>query len=115
MSHDCLFCKIAKGDIPTNKVFENDKILAFKDLSPQASTHLLFIHKHHSQDLNDMMSSDPLQAQDIFLAISEYSQAEGLTKKGYRVVTNIGPHGGQTVFHTHFHLLAGEPLGRFGR
>lgn len=114
MSADCLFCKIAKGEIPTNKVFENEKVLAFKDLRPQAVKHYLFIHKVHSKDLNHMMEIDPKQASDILGAIHEYSRAENLTKDGYRVVNNIGSHGGQTVFHTHFHLLAGEPLGHFG-
>ena len=115
MSADCLFCKIAKGEIPTTKVFENEKVVAFKDLNPHASKHFLFIHKVHSIDLNDMMSVDPKQAQDIFQAISDFTKSEGLTKDGYRLVNNVGAHGGQTVFHTHFHLLGGERLGRFGR
>jgi histidine triad (HIT) family protein len=114
MSADCIFCKIAKGEIPTTKVFENEKVLAFKDLRPQASQHYLFIHKVHTKDLNDMMATHPNQAADILGAISDFSRQEHLLKNGYRVVNNIGPHAGQTVFHTHFHVLAGEPLGHFG-
>lgn len=115
MSVDCIFCKIAKGEIPTNKVFENEKVVGFKDLKPQASQHWLFIHKVHSRDLNDMMALEPKMASDLLGAISEFSQRESLVKGGgYRVVTNIGTNAGQTVFHTHFHVLAGEPLGHFG-
>lgn len=115
MSADCLFCKIAKGDIPTPKVFENEKVVAFKDLHPHSAKHFLFIHKNHTKDVNDMMSAEPTQAQDIFQAISEFTKSEGLLNDGYRVVTNVGAHGGQTIFHTHFHLLGGERLGKFGR
>lgn len=111
---DCIFCKIVNGDIPSTRVFENEKVIAFKDLKPQAKLHYLFIHKGHSRDLNDMVARDLSQVQDIFCAIKEFSESEGLTQKGYRIVNNIGPDAGQTVFHTHFHLLAGEPLGHFG-
>lgn len=114
MSADCIFCKIIKGDIPSTKVFENDKVLAFKDLRPQASVHTLFIHREHTKDINDLMSSDPAQIADIFQAISEYTRREKFDQHGFRVVTNLGPYAGQTVFHTHFHVLAGEPLGHFG-
>lgn len=111
---DCIFCKIAKGEMQTSKVFENEKVVAFKDLRPQAALHYLFIHKDHSRDLNDMMKIDPAQAQDVFLAIRDFTEAEKLTENGYRVVNNIGAHAGQTVFHAHFHVLGGEPLGHFG-
>lgn len=112
---DCIFCKIVDGVIPSTKVFESDKVLGFKDLQPQASTHFLFIHKNHSKDVNDMMNSEPSQVAEIYAAIREVSVKEGLDQKGFRVVTNQGPHGGQTVFHTHFHLLGGEQLRGFGR
>ncbi len=116
MSHpDCIFCKIIEGKIPSTKVFENDKVLAFKDLHPHASLHYLFIHKRHTKDVNELADTDPAQLSDLFKAMSEVSKKEGLDKKGYRVVTNLGPHAGQTVFHTHFHFVGGEQLGRFGR
>lgn len=115
MNHgDCIFCKIIEGTIPSTKVFENNAVVGFKDLRGQAAKHLLFIHRKHSRDVNDMMDSDPTQVQDIFKAISEYSKSEKLNEHGYRVVTNLGAHAGQTVFHTHFHVLGGEPLGHFG-
>lgn len=112
---DCIFCKIVDGQIPSTKVFENDKVLGFKDLQPHASIHYLFIHKNHTKDVNDTVTSDPQQLVDIFAAIRELTTKEQLDQKGFRVVTNLGPHAGQTVFHTHFHLLGGEQLRGFGR
>ena len=111
---DCLFCKIAAGKIPSTKVFENEKVFAFKDLHPSASHHYLFIHKGHTKDVNDLVASEPQQMAEIFLAIREVTQKEGLDQSGFRVVTNRGPHAGQSVFHTHFHVLGGEPLKGFG-
>ena len=112
---DCIFCKIATGAIPSTKVFESDKVIGFKDLQPLAAKHFLFVHKNHTKDLEDMMGREPGQIQDIFQAITTFTKQEGLHHSGYRVVNNIGAHGGQTVFHTHFHVLGGESLGRFGR
>ena len=112
---DCLFCKIAAGKIPSTKVFENEQVFAFKDLHPNASHHYLFIHKNHTKDVNDLVASEPSQIAEIFSAIRVVTQNEGLEGTGFRVVTNLGAHAGQTVFHTHFHLLAGEQLRGFGR
>lgn len=111
---DCIFCKIVEGTIPSTKIYEGDKVVGFKDLHPNAAVHYLFIHKGHTKDVNEMMAQDPAQVQDLFQAIAEVSRREGLDQKGFRVVTNLGPYAGQTVFHTHFHLVAGEPLGGFG-
>jgi len=113
MSADCLFCKIAEGKIPSTKVFENDSVMGFVDIHPQAKTHLLFIHKKHTADINEL-SQDATSLGQVFQAITEYTKTQGLDKNGFRVVTNLGRHGGQTVFHTHFHVLSGEQLGRFG-
>ena len=110
---NCLFCKIADGEIPSNKVFENDKVMGFVDLHPQAKDHLLFVHKSHSTNINEM-SDDALNISDVFKAISEFTKSNNLSKNGFRIVTNSGAHAGQTVFHTHFHVLGGEPLGHFG-
>lgn len=111
---DCLFCKIVKGEIPATKIYEDDKVVGFKDLRPQAAIHQLFIHKNHTKNLNDLVSKEPSQASEILGAIARYADQEKLVEPGYRVVTNIGPNAGQTVFHTHFHLLGGESLGHFG-
>lgn len=116
MKHaDCIFCKIIEGTIPSTKIFENDKVLAFKDLQPHASIHYLFVHKNHTSDVNDIAATDPAQFADIFSAIKEVTEKEKLVERGFRVVTNVGPHAGQTVFHTHFHVLGGEQLRGFGR
>ena len=114
MSKDCLFCKIIKGDIPSEKVFENDNVLGFKDIFPQAKEHYLFIHKRHSTNINEMTSQSTDQLSDIFRSISKFTKESNLVDEGFRVVTNSGLFGGQTVFHTHFHILGGEQLKGFG-
>lgn len=111
---ECLFCKIVRGEIPATKIYEDEKVIGFKDLKPQAAIHQLFIHKSHTKNLNDLVAQDSIQGSEILSAIARYAEQEKLINPGYRVVTNIGPNAGQTVFHTHFHLLAGEPLGHFG-
>lgn len=111
---DCIFCKILEGKIPATKIFEDDNVLGFKDLNPQAKIHVLFIHKRHTKNINELSLNDPSQLVDLFNAIRLYTERENLTSDGFRIVTNQGPHAGQTVFHTHLHILAGEPLGHFG-
>ncbi len=111
---ECLFCKFVSKEIETDIVFENDTVVAFKDLHPQAKKHILFIHKKHSTNINEMSEMDNHQIQDVFNAIREYTQSNSLSKNGFRVVNNCGEHAGQTIFHTHFHVLGGEALGHFG-
>ncbi len=111
---DCIFCKIVEGKIPSTKIYEDENIIGFKDLRPQAAIHQLFIHKRHSKDINDLSKNDPSQLADLFHGIRLYTEKENLVKGGFRVVTNLGAHAGQTVFHTHLHVLAGEQLGHFG-
>lgn len=114
MGQDCLFCKIIKGEIPSEKVFENESVYGFKDISPLAKEHYLFIHKNHTANINEIADLAPEQLTDVFKGISAFTKKSGLTEKGFRVVTNYGPYAGQTVFHTHFHVLGGEPLKGFG-
>lgn len=111
---DCIFCKLAEGKIPSTKIYEDEKVIGFKDLRPQATIHQLFIHKKHTKDINELTKTDPSQLAELFHAIRLYTEKDGLIKDGFRVVTNQGPNAGQTVFHTHLHVLAGEPLGHFG-
>ena len=111
---DCLFCKIIAGEISSQKIFENENVYAFKDLYPQAKEHYLFISKRHSKNINDLTVSDAKQLEEVFAAIQSFTSSNGLEKDGFRVVTNINEHGGQTVFHTHFHVLGGEQLKGFG-
>ena len=113
MNTSCLFCKIANGEIPSQKVFENEKIIGFVDIHPHAKTHLIFIHKNHTANITEMVT-DSESITEIFKAMKEYCDNNEWTKSGFRIVTNQGPDAGQTVFHTHFHLLGGEKLGRFG-
>lgn len=111
---DCIFCKLVEGKIPSNKIFEDEHVIGFKDLHPQAAVHNLFIHKKHTKDINDIAANDPSQLAHLFQAIKHFTEREGLDKSGFRVVTNMGKNAGQTVFHTHLHVLGGEGLGHFG-
>ncbi|MBR7111881.1 MAG: histidine triad nucleotide-binding protein [Clostridia bacterium] len=106
---DCIFCKIIKGEIPSARVFENDKVYAFRDINPQAPVHVLIVPKTHvpSADAIAARNSDLVAA--IFEAIPEIAKSEGLTN-GYRIITNCGEDGCQTVKHLHFHLLGGKRL-----
>lgn len=108
---DCLFCKIVKGEISSEKVFENESVYAFKDIYPMAKEHYLFISKNHSKNINEM---NPNDLKNVMSAIKEFTSESELEKNGFRIVTNINKDGGQTVFHTHFHILGGEQLSRFG-
>ena len=106
---DCLFCKIANGDIPSTKVYEDDQILAFRDIAPQAPTHILVIPKAPISSVDGITEENSVVVSHIFSVIPKIAAAENLTG-GYRVVSNCGPDAGQTVFHLHFHILGGKPL-----
>ena len=111
---ECLFCQIFSGQVPCEKVYENENVIGFKDISPQAPIHLLFIHKNHTENFNELGLKDSSGLLELSQAIVEYTEESGLKKAGYRIVTNIGTSSGQSVFHTHFHLLSGPRLGGFG-
>lgn len=106
---DCIFCKIANGEIPSTKLYEDDKILAFLDLEPQAPTHFLVIPKTHIASVNEINTDNAETVAHIFTVIAQIAKEQGL-EKGYRVVTNIGEDGGQSVAHLHFHVLGGRSL-----
>ena len=106
---DCLFCKIIAGEIPSTKVYEDEKILAFRDISPQAPTHILVIPKTHISGCDGVTEGNSAVVAHIFAVIPRIAKAEGLTN-GYRVVSNCGPDAGQTVPHLHFHILGGRQL-----
>jgi histidine triad (HIT) family protein len=107
---DCVFCKIVTGDIPSTRVLETDRAYAFRDLAPQAPTHVLVVPKEHHADLAALTSADPELLADVFAAAVAVAEQEGLTG-GYRVLTNTGPDSGQTVFHVHLHVLGGKVMG----
>lgn len=106
---DCLFCKIASGKISSEKVFENERILAFKDINPQAPVHILVIPKAHYDSLSALDEESAPIVSEIALVIKRLAEEYSLGT-GYRVITNIGDNGGQTVHHLHFHILGGVKL-----
>ena len=105
----CLFCKIIAGEIPSTKVYEDETILAFRDIAPQAPTHVLVVPKAHIEDTNGITAENSAVVAHIFEVIPQIAAAEGLTG-GYRVVSNCGADAGQTVQHLHFHILGGKTL-----
>ena len=106
---DCLFCKIIAGSIPSTKVYEDETILAFRDIAPQAPTHILVIPKTHIPSVDGITPENSGIVAHIFEVIPQIAKAEGL-ENGYRVVSNCGDHAGQTVHHLHFHILGGKQL-----
>ena len=106
---DCIFCKIAKGEIPSRKAYEDDRILAFYDLDPQAPTHFLVIPKVHIASVAEITPQNSAVIAHIYEVIARLAAELGL-EQGFRVVTNCGPQGGQTVPHLHFHVLAGRDM-----
>ena len=108
---DCIFCKIISGDIPATKVYEDDEILAFKDIHPVAPVHILIIPKKHISSLINLTQEDELLIGKIYTCINKIAKENGISEKGFRVVANCGSDGGQEVRHLHFHLLGGKKLG----
>ncbi len=106
---DCIFCKIIAGEIPSNKVYESDTVLAFHDINPQAPVHIIVIPKQHIQSANEVNKFNSSMIANIFEAIPEIAKKAGL-ENGYRVITNCGHDGCQSVGHIHFHLLGGKKL-----
>ena len=106
---NCLFCKIIAGDIPSTKVYEDDSVLAFRDIAPQAPTHILVIPKTHIASVAEVTAENSAVVAHIFEVIAKVAAQEGL-ENGYRVVSNCGDHAGQTVHHLHFHILGGKQL-----
>lgn len=106
---DCIFCKIVSGEIKTNKIYEDARLIAFKDLHPAAPTHILFVPKKHYSTLNDIPAGDTIMS-DVILAIQKVTKDLDLADRGYRVVTNVNSEGGQVVFHLHVHMLGGRVL-----
>ena len=106
---DCIFCKIAAGEIPSTKVYEDEKILAFRDIAPMAPTHILVIPKAHIGSVAEITAENAQIVSHIFTVIPQIAKEEGL-ENGYRVVSNCGEDAGQTVHHLHFHILGGKKL-----
>ena len=107
---DCLFCKIIKGEIPSAKVYEDDKVYAFRDIEPQAPVHILIIPKEHIASANELTEKNASIVGHIFAVAAKIAKEEGIAEGGYRIVNNCGQDGGQTVGHLHFHMLGGRSL-----
>ena len=107
---DCLFCKVLSGDIPADIVHESDTTVAFRDINPQAPTHVLIIPREHIATINDLDKAQEALVGSLFSAAKEIAKEEGLADDGYRVVMNCNEGAGQSVFHIHLHLLGGRPM-----
>lgn len=108
---DCTFCKIIKGEIPSNKVYEDNEIMAFYDINPAAPIHILVIPKKHISTHNELTEEDEKIVGKIHCVINKIAEEKGFAEKGYRIIVNCGNDGGQEVGHLHFHVLAGRSLG----
>lgn len=107
---DCLFCKIAGGDIPADIIYESDTAVAFRDINPQAPTHVLVIPRRHIATINDLQDGDQEVVGDLFMVAAQIAAEDGIADDGYRVVMNCNAGAGQTVFHIHLHLVGGRAM-----
>jgi len=107
---DCIFCKIAAKEIPSKLVYEDDKVLAFRDINPEAPTHILIIPREHIETVNDLKAKNAGLVGKLHLVAKELAAKEGLAERGYRLVLNCGPEAGQAVFHLHLHMLGGRKM-----
>jgi histidine triad (HIT) family protein len=110
MSADCLFCRIAAGSIPADLVYEDDLVVAFRDIAPRAPTHILVIPRRHMASAAELTESDGALLGRVFSVAADLARSEGIADGGYRLVSNVGRWGGQTVDHLHFHLMGGRPF-----
>lgn len=108
---DCLFCKIIKGEVPSNKVYEDEEFLAFHDINPAAPIHILVIPKKHIKSVAELEKEDEALMGKLFTVINKIAEQEGFKEDGYRIINNCGKNGGQEVMHLHFHILGGRELG----
>jgi len=104
----CIFCKIISGEIPSTKVYEDEKVLAFNDINPAAPVHILVVPKIHVADLNDIDEKNSAIMADMFVAVSRIAAEKNLPEKGYRIIINNGKAAGQEVFHLHMHIMGGQ-------
>ncbi len=107
---ECLFCKMIAGDIPADVVYQDDDVLAFRDINPQAPVHVLIIPKRHISTLNDLASDDAELIGKLSLAAAKIAVQEGIAESGYRTLINTNREGGQVVFHIHMHLMGGRRM-----
>jgi histidine triad (HIT) family protein len=111
MQENCLFCKIAAGQIPSKIVYQDQDVVAFVDINPQAPHHVLLIPRHHIASMTDLTLEDGPILAKLFVTAQKLANTMGIDESGYRLLTNVGPDSGQSVFHFHLHLLGGRRLG----
>tara|TARA_B100000029_G_C17516819_1_gene938434 strand:- start:711 stop:1055 length:345 start_codon:yes stop_codon:yes gene_type:complete len=114
MNSDCLFCKIANGGMETTFLYEDENLVAFQDISPQAPVHILLIPKKHIATVNDLTDDDSYLLASLLLRARDLASEHGIAESGYRLLFNCNREGGQTVYHLHMHLLGGRQLGALG-
>lgn len=108
---NCIFCKIIKKEIPSTVVYEDESVMAFKDINPVAPVHILIVPKTHVAGVNDINEENAGVVADVHIAAKKIAQQLGVSESGYRLITNCGPDAGQTVFHLHYHLIGGVEMG----
>lgn len=106
----CLFCRIAQREVPSNIVYEDDQVVAFEDINPQAPFHVLIVPRRHAQSVQELEQTDRPLLGHLMLTGAKLARDKGVADSGYRLVVNTGAHGGQTVFHLHLHVLGGRPM-----
>ncbi|HED4469255.1 TPA: purine nucleoside phosphoramidase [Pasteurella multocida] len=112
MAEETIFSKIIRQEIPANIVYQDELVTAFRDISPQAKTHILIIPNKLIPTVNDVTAQDEISLGRLFTVAAKLAKDEGMAEDGYRLIVNCNKHGGQEVFHLHMHLVGGEPLGR---
>jgi histidine triad (HIT) family protein len=115
VSDDCLFCKIVAGDIPSTAVLDRESVYAFRDIAPAAPVHVLVVPKLHVRDATTLDGGHGPLLVEMIDAANAVARAEGIAESGYRLIFNVGPDAGQTVFHLHMHVVGGAPLGGVAR
>lgn len=114
MSEECIFCKIAKGEIPAEKVFESENLVAFKDINPVAPTHVLIVPREHISTLNHMKTEKASLVAEMIMAAKDIAKKTGVAETGYRTIINTNRQAGQEIFHLHVHVIGGRPLEKMG-
>lgn len=110
-SHECIFCAIASGALPSEQVYADELVVAFRDRHPQAPVHVLVVPRRHVRGIDDPAAADGVLLAALVAAANRVARQEGVAESGYRLVWNVGPHAGQSVFHLHLHVLGGRQLG----
>lgn len=106
----CIFCKIVNAEVPADIIYRDEQVTAFRDIHPAAPTHILIVPNRHVDSVSALTVEDELLAGHLLTVAGRLARAEGIADMGYRLITNTGPHGGQTVFHLHIHLIGGQPM-----